>query len=261
MTLPTRDLRPLGDRVDDVRRGLVGADFFAHVNLNLGVAAIGVERLQRDDVVALERRIQRVADFQRRLRQILRRDLFVSFDRDRRHHRLRPLGDREVDRHRARGRVRVDDRRGDGGGEESVQPVVRLERGAVGGDLLARDALRTAKNRGEQSLDAAARRRGDDALQRLVGDFLVAGERDRFEMELLAGIDVEGRRPDVALQRLLGIDRRVVEAALLQVRDDRGGGAVDRVLAVRLVAAERKNAAQRMRAKRRSLRLSPSARS
>ena len=73
-----------------------------------------------------------------------------------------------------------------------MQPVVGLERGAIGGDLFARDALRTAKDRCEQAFDAAARRRGDNALQRLVGYFLVAGERDRLETELLAGIDVEG---------------------------------------------------------------------
>ena len=76
------DLRPLGDRVDNARRGLVGAHVLTHMNLNFGVAAVGVVRLQRDDVVALERRIQRAANFQRRLRQVFRRNLLVSFDRD-----------------------------------------------------------------------------------------------------------------------------------------------------------------------------------
>src|SRR5258708_1222902 len=239
------DLRAFGDDVGDLRRRLVGRDFFLRLHLHLGVAAIGVVGLQGDRVGALELRVQRIAGTKLQSRQLLPGHLFVPFDSDRGDHRLGAFRDREVDHPFVS--VRGDDRRSDLRLGEGVQAVERLEGVAVRTELRRGDTSAATEQAADKREDAAARRDGHNVRQRFVRFLRVSGERHGREAVLRAWIDLERRRPDVGYERALGIDRGVEVAALLIRGGDVFRRLLDHILAISLAACEREEPADESR--------------
>jgi hypothetical protein len=239
------DVRPFGDRVDDLRLRLVGAHGDARRDLHFDVAAVRVIRLQRDDVVVQQLRIERLAGASCCDGRILQRDLLVAFDGHVGEQRLRSFGDRELHAERAVF-ARRHARLADGCFGEAGEAVERFDGVAIVAELAARDTGGAAQQRLQDAPEAAARRRGDDAVQLLFLDLFVADEVDVGEPVLFPRIHIERHRQDVVQLLGLEIDGRQVMPAQLQSFDDVVGGAIDGVFAVLLIAPERQPAPHRV---------------
>ena len=154
---------------------LSGAHFLARRDLHLGVAAVGVERLQGDDVVALERADSAASPV-----------FSVGFGRSFAgtcsfpsiaHRRTIVCGPSVIGKSTvivAVAAFGVHDRRRDGGASEipAGGSTTRACRGRPPSCSRVTPCGRRRSD-GEQSLDSAARRRRDDALQLLVGNLLL----------------------------------------------------------------------------------------